>query len=241
MKTLSCPEMNSDLVRGWLDDQLDATRAAEVRQHLRGCPSCFESLMAMTSGNLFALLSGGSAAAVSSFKVQVSGILSQESVKVTTGAAAPLSEQLQRLLAATRELLWEPFVASPIPALGVLSGASRVTVQEVDGQGAPIGSAVVLSAPEHFHTPPVLTNTGRFRFVVHGPDARWVGKHLSCEITLIEDQTISLGASIRATSNPDGWEAAFDREVLTDRTSWTQQDYSIPFDYVKLVVRPARS
>lgn len=232
MNTLSCPDMTSDLVRGWLDNQLNAARAAEVRQHLRECPSCFKSFMGMTCKNLFASLSGGDAARVASFKQQVATILAPT-------VTPPLSERLRRLVVATRELLWEPFVAVPTHALGVSSGASGVTVQEVDTAGAPAGAVVVLSSPEHFQQPPVLMHDGRFRFVVRGTDAGWVGKQLHCEIKLVEEQTVSFETPIRATSGTDGWEAAFDEEVLTDQSTLAQNDYRIPFDYVKLVVRPS--
>ena len=36
MKTLTCPDLTPDIVRGWLGNRLDEARAAEVRQHLRG-------------------------------------------------------------------------------------------------------------------------------------------------------------------------------------------------------------
>lgn len=240
MNTLSCPDMTADLVRGWLEDRLDVARAAEVRRHLRECPSCFKTLMGTTSKKLFAVLSEGNTARVASFKEQVSTTLAQKPVKAKPAVAIPLSERLQQLLAATRELLWEPFVSAPFPSPGTLS-AARVTVQEVDASGAPIGSVVVLSSRKHFENPPILTSAGRFRFVLRGSDARWVGKQLTCEIKLLEDQIVALGAPIQATSSPAGWEAVFDEEVLTDPETKTQEDYSIPLDYLKLVVHSPRS
>lgn len=232
MSTLSCQEMTSDLVRGWLDDRLEAARAADVKRHLRECPSCLKTLTGMTSKNLFASLTGEDSARVASFKQQVATTLASP-------VTSPLSERLLRLFAATRELLWEPFVAAPIPALGVLSGASGVKVREVDAAGAPVGGVVMLSSPEHFQLPPVLTRDGRFRFVVRGTGAGWVGKQLHCEIKLVEEQTASFDAPIRATSGTGGWEAAFDEQVLTDQSTLAQNDYRIPFDYVKLIVRPS--
>lgn len=77
MKILSCLEVrNSNLVRKWSDEQLNVGRAAEVRRHLRACPSCFSSLMRTTAHNLFTYLSDGDTAQLSSFREQVSHILS---------------------------------------------------------------------------------------------------------------------------------------------------------------------
>lgn len=76
MKTLSCREMkNSNLVRKWSDEQLSVGRAAEVRRHLRACPSCFNSLMRTTAHSLFTYLNDGDTAQRSCFREQVSHIL----------------------------------------------------------------------------------------------------------------------------------------------------------------------
>lgn len=231
MSTLSCQEMTSDLVQGWLDDRLQTARAADVKRHLRDCPSCMKTLMGMTSKNLFASLSPGTAARVACFKEQVATIL-------TPPVTPPLPDRLRQLFAATRELLWEPFVAAPLPAFGTLSG-NQVTVLEVDAAGAPVGAVIVLSSPEHVEQPPVLTRNGRFRFVVRGTGSSWIGKRLHCEIKLVEEETASFDAPIRATSGTDGWEATIDEQVLTDQSTFAQDDYRIPFDYVKLTVRPS--
>ncbi len=78
MKPLSCLEMNAGIIRSWLDDRLDADSSVKVKQHLRECSSCFSSLMGTMSHNLFTFLKDGDTAQVSSFREQVSHLLSQE-------------------------------------------------------------------------------------------------------------------------------------------------------------------
>jgi len=235
MKTLTCPDLTPDIVRGWLGNRLDEARAAEVRQHLRGCQDCFKSLMGTTSKNLFGLLSGSGMEQVPSFMEQVSTILNEQPV-----VCRPLSAMLQKLLATTRELLWEPFSVAPIPVMGTLNGGSSLAVQEVDARGAVVGSALVLSEPANIKGLPILTNTGRFRFALQGSDARLVGKQLTCTIQLIEGKTVSLRTSIRAGSGTNGWEAVFDEAVLTDPATLAKDDYQIPFDHLRLVVNSSR-
>ena len=77
MNTLSCREVkNSGLVRKWLDDQLNVGRAAEVKRHLRACPSCFSSFMRTTAHSLFTYLNDGDTAQLSSFREHLSNVLS---------------------------------------------------------------------------------------------------------------------------------------------------------------------
>ncbi len=236
MKTLTCPDLTPDIVRGWLGNRLDEARAAEVRQHLRGCQDCFKSLMGTTSENLFRLLSGSGKEQIPSFMEQVARTLDMEPVP-SNHVTQPLSAMLQELLATTRELLWEPFSMAPIPAMSTLSGGSSLAVQEVDAKGAVVGSALVLSVPANIQEPPVLSNTGRFRFALHGSDARLAGKQLACDIQLIEGKSVSLRTSIRAASDTNGWTAVFDEALLTDPATLAKEDYRIPFDHLTLTVQ----
>ncbi|MBX3325621.1 MAG: hypothetical protein U0223_06460 [Nitrospira sp.] len=79
MKTPSCGEMSADLVRDWLDDRLDADRAAEVSHHVGACESCFNAFMKTTAHDLFTFLSDSDTARLSSFMDEVTHLLTEDS------------------------------------------------------------------------------------------------------------------------------------------------------------------
>ena len=239
MTSFTCRNLTPDIIRSWLDERLDLSQRDAMRAHLHGCPACSQAVTRTVSNGLWGFLTGEGRDRVPAFLDEVSNILrsAADSGRQVAAADSPTSP-FQYLLAATRELLWEPFVVAPLQPFPTLSG-NQVTVREVDVAGAPVGGVVVLSSPEHVEQPPVLTSNGRFRFAVRGTGASWIGKQLHCEIKLVEEQTASFDASIRATAGTDGWEAAIDEQVLTDQATFTPDDYRIPFDYVKLTVRPS--
>ncbi len=237
MNTISCPEMTSDLVRGWLDDRLETAHAAAVKQHLRTCPSCFKSLMSTVSQNLFSVLRSGDSARLSSFMEQVSNELKTEPSKSTVGGTVPLSARLQELLATTRDILWPRWLTG-IPAMATLSGDEGVNLQEVNEAGQAVGTPLFVSE-DHVTQGPVLTKQGRFQFRLNGTQPQWIGRRLICTIQLIEKtQTISLQTAMVPSAATTGWEAVFDEGLLTDPATLSDREYRVPFNQLKLVVEP---
>lgn len=155
------------------------------------------------------------------------------------------SVSLQRLVAATRDLLWSLCAPTLTPAFATMSGSHshRVMLEEEDIKGTTISSTIVLTEEDYVLTGPLLTGPGRFQLALHGPGSRLVGKDLCCELQLIEGQTLSLRAPIRTASNGKGWEVTVDEQVLTDPSLHSEADHHIPFDRdsLRLVVRPSQA
>jgi hypothetical protein len=122
-----------------------------------------------------------------------------------------------------------------------MNASTSPVLEEEGATGTKAGTSVVLTEKEHVHAGPLLTGSGRFQLVLHGPESRLVGKDLCCDLQLIEGQTISFRTPIHALSDASGWEAKFDELLLTDASLYSTQDYRIPFrpDYLRFIVRPS--
>lgn len=239
MTSFTCRDLTPDLIRGWLDECLDAPQRDAMRVHLHDCLACSQAVTRTVSTGLWGFLTGEGRDRVPEFLDEVSNILQSAAAPRTLPLVQPLSHALQELLATTRDILWpRSFGLAGTPAMATLSGDEGVRLQEVNETGQPVGTSLFVSADDVMQEP-VLTKEGRFQFRLKGTQPQWIGKRLICTIQLIEEtQTLSLQAVMVPSATTTGWEAVFDEGLLTDPATLSDREYRVPFKNLKFVVEP---